>query len=403
MLYGRIIKCPTGIFAPVLIGPIMVTTKTKQLSEADVPLPSDGTPVSEPARDSWRVRLLLILFGLIVSLLFIELAFRITRPAIVEHAKWQDRPNHWYLPESSLEPRDFYYSPHKAPGVFRIVVVGDSFTYGGKGQFDDAFSKRLERMLNLNNKQPKVEVLNWGVPGYSTAQEAWLVKRALSEYEPDLVLLEVTLNDPELQPYRITHPYQKADGEIELSAPLFRYWQSLGFVASRVLNSLSYRDYEKYYFDLYSNEEAWSRFAGAMKNIVRMSEGAKVPFMAVVFPLFSHPIDENYVFKPLHEKIDTLLAGLTPNWVDITADFNGIPPSRLQAIPGKDSHPNEIAHRIAADAIYTKLAALNLIPDEVKIKKMTSKGRNLSHPLPRIRNGDEPDSLKDKKESPVSK
>lgn len=381
----------------------MVTTKTKPQVETNASPALDGTLPLEPVRDSWRVKLLLIVFGLAISLLFIELAFRIARPAIVEHAKWEDRPTHWYLPESSLEPRDFYYSPHKAPGVFRIVVVGDSFTYGGKGQFDDAFSKRLERMLNLNNKQPKVEVLNWGVPGYSTAQEAWLVKRALSEYEPDLILLEVTLNDPELQPYRITHPYQKADGEIELSSPLFRYWQSLGFVASRVLNSLSYRDYEKYYFDLYSNEEAWGRFAGAMKHIVGMTEGAKVPFMAVVFPLFSHPIDENYVFKPLHEKIDALLAGLTGNWVDITAEYNGIPPSRLQAIPGKDSHPNEIAHRIAADAIYAKLAELNLIPDEVRIKKLRSKGRNLSQPLPRIRKGDEPESLKSKKQSIANK
>lgn len=340
---------------------------------------------------TWRVRLLLVLLGVVASLLTVEIAFRIISPSLKENHEALDRPSFWYIPESSLDQRDYYYSPHKAPGVFRIIVVGDSFTYAGKAQFDDSFSKRLERMLNLNTNQPKVEVLNWGVPGYSTVQEAWMVKKALSRYQPDLIILQVTLNDPEIRPYRVTHPYQKANGQIE--STVLPHWKSLNYIVTRILNSMSYGDYEKYYFDLFNDNATWSRFAGAIKHIVGMTSQAKVPLIVVVFPLFSHPINDHYVFKPLHEKIDSLLSGLNAKWLDLSDSYKGIPPIRLQAIPGEDSHPNEIAHRIAADAIYQKLAELKLVPDAAKIKNFTLRGRTLSQPLPKVRTGDEPQQL----------
>lgn len=91
-----------------------------------------------------------------------------------------------------------YRSPErpaaKPPGTYRIVVLGDSIAEGlGVDDVEDTFPARLERRLRDEGRP--VEVLNFAVTGYNTAQEVeTLAARALA-FEPDLVLLAYCLND----------------------------------------------------------------------------------------------------------------------------------------------------------------------------------------------------------------
>lgn len=91
-----------------------------------------------------------------------------------------------------------YRSPErpkaKPAGTFRIVVLGDSVAEG-LGVDDDGaiFPARLERLLRAAGRP--VEVLNFAVTGYNTAQEVeTLAARALA-FDPDLVVLAYCLND----------------------------------------------------------------------------------------------------------------------------------------------------------------------------------------------------------------
>jgi lysophospholipase L1-like esterase len=361
---------------------IQLKPSTEQLTQSQ----AVTSAAPRPARFSSVVAALrrtgAIVFGILFSLIVIEVGFRVMEVAAPKHTVWRDRPHWYYLPESSPDNRDRLALPAKAEGVFRIIVVGDSFTVGGKGQFDDAFSERLERMLNLNIQQRPVEVLNWGIPGYSTAQELSLVKRAVESYHPDLIILEITLNDPELAPYRVTHPNQKASGEIVLTNPIFSYWKSLAFFVQRILNARSHREYAEYYFDLFDNPATWNNFSNALHGIQRTVQMANVPLLSVVFPLFSHPLDKRYPFITQHRKISARLKELGIPGVDLLPAFRNIPPERLQVMPGEDSHPNEIAHRIAADRIYQTLVRRNLIPEDVRIKKSYKGGRPLQRAVP---------------------
>jgi hypothetical protein len=84
-------------------------------------------------------------------------------------------------------------SPDKAPGVFRVVALGDSFTLGFAVEREHLFVDRLERWWNDEGR--RVEVLNTGTEGYSTDQEAaWLVENG-ERFDPDLVLLFPYEND----------------------------------------------------------------------------------------------------------------------------------------------------------------------------------------------------------------
>jgi hypothetical protein len=78
----------------------------------------------------------------------------------------------------------------KPRGVSRIVVLGASFVDGYTVQVQDRFTEVLEASLG-----PPFEVINLGVPGYSTDQELLLLEQQGWKYQPDLVVLASSYRD----------------------------------------------------------------------------------------------------------------------------------------------------------------------------------------------------------------
>lgn len=89
-------------------------------------------------------------------------------------------------------PRDF--ARPKPKDVFRILLLGDSQTFGWGVRYEDTFGAVLERKLNARSKR-RVEVVNTAVPGYNAAQEAAVLERRGLAFEPDCVLVLFIGND----------------------------------------------------------------------------------------------------------------------------------------------------------------------------------------------------------------
>ncbi|MCX6709358.1 MAG: SGNH/GDSL hydrolase family protein, partial [Candidatus Woesearchaeota archaeon] len=90
------------------------------------------------------------------------------------------------------------YSIEKPKGVYRIIVLGDSFTEGFGVNDNETFSYCLEQMLNsLNISGKRFEVLNLGVGGYNTLQEVEQLKVKGLKYNPDLVIIAHHASDVE--------------------------------------------------------------------------------------------------------------------------------------------------------------------------------------------------------------
>jgi len=70
----------------------------------------------------------------------------------------------------------------------RVVMLGDSLVWGELVALEDSLPRRLQARLG-------VEVLNFGVTGYDTAQEAAWYEAAARAYAPDVVVLVYCLND----------------------------------------------------------------------------------------------------------------------------------------------------------------------------------------------------------------
>ena len=82
--------------------------------------------------------------------------------------------------------------PPRDPSRLRIMVVGDSLTYGEGIDAFWTYPEQLERSLAPDFR---VEVLNLGVMGYASEDVLNVVRRFLPELEPDLVVYGVCLND----------------------------------------------------------------------------------------------------------------------------------------------------------------------------------------------------------------
>lgn len=66
--------------------------------------------------------------------------------------------------------RDRTYGP-KAEDEFRILLLGDSFTFGQTVEFADTIGRRLESMLQSDGRQKKAVVINFGVPATGPWQQ----------------------------------------------------------------------------------------------------------------------------------------------------------------------------------------------------------------------------------------
>jgi lysophospholipase L1-like esterase len=98
---------------------------------------------------------------------------------------------------NELGQRDRVYSQAKPPGTFRVAGIGDSNMYGMGAPRERVFLKQAEQLLARSANRP-VEVINFGVPGYNTAQEANLLEDVVAAWDPDLVVLQFCANDFEL-------------------------------------------------------------------------------------------------------------------------------------------------------------------------------------------------------------
>ena len=84
----------------------------------------------------------------------------------------------------------------KPSGVFRIVCVGGSTTFGAGILGDEnTYPARLEAVLSAARPDLAIEVLNAGVPGYTTAENVIYLSLRLLDLQPDLVVLYEGYND----------------------------------------------------------------------------------------------------------------------------------------------------------------------------------------------------------------
>jgi hypothetical protein len=153
---------------------------------------------------------LLFLYSVFFAELFIRLfSPQPLFPRYVTGTPWGVRGNipnarYWHhTPEVDVEFRingqgmrdDREFSYRKPPNTCRVAVFGDSFFVGYEVDLRDSFAAKLEEQLRT--KGIAVEVLNFSVSGFGTAEMLQTYEEFGRKFNPDVVLFEWHRSDPD--------------------------------------------------------------------------------------------------------------------------------------------------------------------------------------------------------------
>lgn len=162
---------------------------------------------------AFRQNLLLLTTSIVITAIFAEVALRIVLPAPIvwkhpqEQYQYDSEIGHWLesskqaythdklVKTNSVGIRDSEYATVSTPGVYRILALGDSQTFGNGLELADTWPKQLEANLNQVGNSKAVEALNAGLPASDTWQHEIILKRLLPIYQPDAVVLAFYVND----------------------------------------------------------------------------------------------------------------------------------------------------------------------------------------------------------------
>ena len=165
-----------------------------------------------PRARKFFAKLLLIFIGFVIGGVIAEIALRVAGYSYPEFYKrdevrgvsllpgaegWYRKEGEAYVGINSDGLHDQEHAITKPENTFRIAVVGDSYCEALSVSLEEAFWSVMARKLEECGAFParKIEVINFGVSGYGTAQELLTLREKVWNYSPDLVLLAVTTNN----------------------------------------------------------------------------------------------------------------------------------------------------------------------------------------------------------------
>ena len=153
---------------------------------------------------------LLAVVVVMAMLIFLEIVIRIFFPQNMNYTEFDSILMYKHIPDfevkyfrqeysnyikfNSKGLRDYEYSYEKPKDVYRILVLGSSFTQAIQVPLDKTYENVLEKKLNSKLKG-KYEVINGAVGGYGTAQELFFLRTEGLKYNPDIILLDFSMRD----------------------------------------------------------------------------------------------------------------------------------------------------------------------------------------------------------------
>jgi lysophospholipase L1-like esterase len=258
--------------------------------------------------------------------------------------------------------RDTEHETNKSPGSVRILVLGDSLTFGSGVADDDIYPRLLQDLAASN-----VEVISLAQNGWGTADELAALRRDGLGYSPDIVVVGVVTNDPSppvTEPIGQSTPWMVFQS-ISRNMMLFRLLDfRINLLAERSGWKYSYSDWET---DLYDPDKRYR--AEWEKSVTELSQELRSHGITAYAFLLIGPTQANelnaWKFKILDEvfsKAGFKTQNLLEHYIET---FQGVDPTSLFALPD-DSHPGRKVHEFYARELWKVLK-----PDtDMKVKSL---------------------------------
>jgi lysophospholipase L1-like esterase len=245
----------------------------------------------------------------------------------------------------------------RPPGLARVLVLGDSFTFGlGVDAAAATFPALLERKLaETARPAARVEVVNAGLPGSLTGDWVALFERTGRALDPDVVLAVFFLRDG-----TTLHTLPDVFGEVreELGRRFatslawrysFLYRRYRDFEDRRRFARAYARRFEEAYFGSPEQTAEWSRAQHNLRALRDRARASGAVFGLAVFPVLID-LDESHPFAGIQELLVRFARENDIPVHDLLPAFLGRSAPDLWVSP-LDQHPNEEAHALAAASL----------------------------------------------------
>lgn len=214
------------------------------------------------------------------------------------------------------QDRNYWASHRKPPGIYRIMCLGDSMTYGQGVAVDQTVPAQLELNLNKAVWNHQVEVLNQGISG-GAIYDVWANYLSHGKYfDPDLLVLILCDNDAQFFP----SPKGKYKEHVRLN------WSKDG----------PYYDY----------------FVMMLQNISSYVKKHNLPLVLAFY--FIYPQDFREIVENIRDILGTACLEMDIDFIDLSMVFerehDGSFNESMMVSPG-DGHPSALAHSFAAGAL----------------------------------------------------
>ncbi len=229
----------------------------------------------------------------------------------------------------------------KPEDVYRIVMLGDSLTFGWGVEEEETSSRRLERKLNAARADGKrVSIVNAGVGNYNTKmQAAWLVAEG-DMYEPDMIILNYFINDAEPTPIR------RGGALRENSAAFVYFWGRADALQRKFFGKA---DWRQYYRDLYRPDaRGWRDAQSAFGRLAEYARKQDIPLLVVNYPELRALTP--YPFGDISAEVKALAGRHHLPYLDLLPAVAGQTPETLW-VSLEDAHPNAKAFALFSEAI----------------------------------------------------
>jgi lysophospholipase L1-like esterase len=254
----------------------------------------------------------------------------------------------------------------RAAGARRVVVFGDSFSEGQGVKEKDTLARVLETRLNAAGAG-RWELRNCGRRGLDFPQLLEGFEASL-QYEPDLLVYALVLNDAERPPeFQARQSYvndwildRERLPEETTTPPRWRP-RLFDLVADRYTAWRVGRETTRWYLDMWSDANpGWARTQQHLLEMDRRLREQGARLLVTPWPLFVG-LESGYPFERVHETLRAFCAGHGIAFHDLLPAFRGRRSEALW-VHAVDRHPNEIAHRLAAESLEADVRRLVVGP-----------------------------------------
>ncbi|MDH4157846.1 MAG: SGNH/GDSL hydrolase family protein [candidate division Zixibacteria bacterium] len=241
---------------------------------------------------------------------------------------------------------------------YRIIALGNSCTFGWGMPWENTWTYNLQQILDSLVPDKKCEVINAGIPGYSTHQAKIFLARELVGLRPDMVLVMLGWNDQWSAGQGITDAEQDMPSQLILDIQNLLSRTRLYRLMRKAVLSASEEQLEVRLDDVTGKRRvSLQEYFKNLREIARIARNSKARSVFLVPPVASLEIYFDGTLSDFHSRHETYQAQVVR-----AADYAHAPLVDLQAAfdqyvnlfdDAEDDpiHFNNLGHQVVARTV----------------------------------------------------